>query len=362
MLFILNNNQTKIEFQKSDKIGDILKKFAEEKKVIKEDYDYCYKSKIINDDNKIISDLIDIKEDIVPIIDVSKKVRIIKCPKCVCNDSILKIENYHLSFSGCKHNHNVEVCFDKYKDSQSIDFSKIICHKINSETQKGEMKDFYKCYECEKDNKYTTYYCDKCSKEHSGVHPYEKKMVTFGKRNCYCFCTGEQLKQFNSYCEECEKDFCENCQKDHQDSKHKIQEYKSLDLHIDDINKNINEIKSKIEQIRIIVRNIKNTLYGSLQLIEKYAEIAEDIMLKYNFNKEYKNYRIVKTIQNLQHSNEEVKKQLNDIIKEWNEKKKIEKLSDIYLNERNWYANTEANINSSFISESDVINQANKAP
>ena len=343
---IKNKPQTKILFNNNDKICDILQKFADQNSVKKEDYDYYYyDSQIIDDDKKAISDLIGTNSD-TPIIDVSKKVKIIKCPKCVCNDSILKIENYHLSFSGCKRNHNSEYCFDEFKDKQKIDFSRIFCHEINSENQKDEIKDFYKCYECGKENECTTYYCDKCSREHSKLHPYEKKMIEFDKRNCYCFCTGE-LKKFTGYCEKCEKDFCENCQKVHQNKngEHDIKEYKSIDLPINEINKNIKNIESQIGTIKKFIEKIKTNLYGSLQLIKKYAEIAKNIMRKYNFNKDYKNYRIVKTVKNLKNSNEQVKKQLEGIINEWNTQKKIGTLINIYLDERKWYDKNEEKIN-----------------
>ena len=190
---------TEINFKNNDRICDILQKFAKQNSVKREDYDYYYyESQIIDDDKKALSDLIGTNYG-TPIIDVSKKVKIIKCPICDCNDSILKIENYHLSFSGCRRKHKVEYCLDKYNDSQRIDFSSITCQNIKTENQKNEIKDFYKCFECGKDNKHTTYYCDNCSIEHSKKHPKTKKMIEFDKRNCYCFCKGE-LKQFNCYC------------------------------------------------------------------------------------------------------------------------------------------------------------------
>ena len=171
-------------------------------------------------------------------------------------------------------------------------------------------------------------------------------------------------------------DFCVNCQKTHKEKYpgHKIQEYKpeKFDPLINGINRNIVDIETKIEQIDKFIEKIKTDLYGSLQLIKKYAEIAKNIMRKYNFNKDYKNYRIVKTVQNLQHSNGLVTKQLNDIINEWEKEKKIGTLINIYLDERKWYDKNEekTNIekkeaketNSSSSRGSFAYNIANKPP
>ena len=44
-----------------------------------------------------------------------------KCPECICNNSIIKMENYRVKFSECCHHHQKTIIFDEYENSQKID-------------------------------------------------------------------------------------------------------------------------------------------------------------------------------------------------------------------------------------------------
>ena len=110
------------------------------------------------------------KKSKIPIF-VEKRSRIIRCPKCICNDSIINIENYHLTFSGCKYNHNVNRLFNEYNECQRIDLSQIVCSKSGCpNNQRDDPKDFYKCLTCTKSLRHTKYYCYKHSLEHDKTH------------------------------------------------------------------------------------------------------------------------------------------------------------------------------------------------
>ena len=75
-----------------------------------------------------------------------------------------------------------------------------------------------------------------------------------------------------------------------------------------------------------------------MNLYEKYCEISYDIIEKYElFNKNLKNYRILKSIHNLEKSTGKINDDLNRIVNEKNLKDKICELIDIYQGDRNDY-------------------------
>jgi hypothetical protein len=343
VFFLLNVAPNIIHCKKSDKLDDIVKKFAEEISGDKENYEYFYGSTIIEDFNKEISDLTkDAKDKNNLIITVKKKeskriVKIIKCPLCECNDCILNIEKYHLFFSGCKYGHTVDMILDRYKESQNIDFSKIECSGGCGKTQINKPKDFNRCLTCQEINKHSIYICDNCSKEHENTHV----KVAFDERNCYCE-KNNHFSKINKYCEKCENDLCDKCLEEHnkdKDKEHVIKEYSSLDLEIDDLQKEIDEIKGKINTVRIIASGIKSSIEGAYQLFQNYGQIAQDIANKYNYNKNYKNYKILKSIQNLKRSNQKIKKDLDDIINNKSVSERFNKLIKIFLEDRRKYGN-----------------------
>ena len=47
-------------------------------------------------------------------ITVQKKLRIVKCPKCICNDCIVNLKDYQVSYYGCEHGHSYCEMYDDY--------------------------------------------------------------------------------------------------------------------------------------------------------------------------------------------------------------------------------------------------------
>ena len=94
----------------------------------------------------------------------------------------MKIDKYHLFFSGFKYGHTVDYILDRYKESQNIDFSRIECSGGCGKTQNNDPIDFNRCLRCHEINDHSIYICDKCSKEHEKSHV----KVAFDERNCYC--------------------------------------------------------------------------------------------------------------------------------------------------------------------------------
>ena len=64
-------------------------------------------------------------------INVQRKLRFIKCPKCVCNDCIVNLENNLLTFYGCKYKHIVSTKYDEYIKVQKIEGPELKCSFYN---------------------------------------------------------------------------------------------------------------------------------------------------------------------------------------------------------------------------------------
>ena len=76
-----------------------------------------------------------------------------------------------------------------------------------------------------------------------------------------------------------------------------------------------------------------------MEIISKYYEIAKDIIEKYElYNTNLKNHRILKSIENLNKSNQNISITINEIInKDTNIKDKFNKLIDIFCADRSIY-------------------------
>ena len=261
---------------------------------------------------------------------VEKRSRIIRCPKCICNDSIINIENYHLTFSGCKYNHNVNRLFNEYNECQRIDLSQIVCSKSGCpNNQRDDPKDFYKCLTCTKSLRHTKYYCYKHSLEHDKTHI----KIKYDEKNYYC---EKYFHKFIKYCFTCKRNLCHDCIDEHKD--HETINYATITPNIKGIKEDINLIKGKINDLGHVIEDIKEKLEGAVKIFEKYCEIANDIIEKYElFNKKYKNYRVLKSIFNIKKSNKKIIDDLEAINKGLNLKDKINTLIDIYEGDRTNY-------------------------
>jgi hypothetical protein len=117
-----------VNFNSTDKLEKILKKFIS---LINENYnlnefDFYYNEKKLDGYSKTLKDIIVGNNDIT--IFPERKLRIIKCPKCDCNDSMINIDNYQIVFYGCcKKEHISYSLLDEYDESQRVELSKIKC-------------------------------------------------------------------------------------------------------------------------------------------------------------------------------------------------------------------------------------------
>ena len=326
------------------------KKFADKINSNPNVFAFFYEDKKISKDSSIIKLTKDKKEIIVSAERIST---IIKCPTCICNDAILSIEDYRLKFYGCKYGHNPEkIIFDNYDISKKIEFDKIKCHKNGcTYNQRNSPADFYKCLQCTKLNKVTTYFCSTHRNEHNKQH----KTIAYNENNYFCEL---HFNNFTKYCTNCNKNLCEDCESSHKDKNHNIINYNSLindKKDIKDIKDNVDKIKHTIDDLKCIVEKIKRYLDGSVTIFEKYYNIAQDVIYKYEtYNKELKNYRILKSVLNLKDPNEKIMKDLDEIINEEKFKEQINNIINIYIKDREDYTKYSQNNNNSIINNTDL--------
>ena len=261
-------------------------------------------------------------------ISVQKKNRFIKCPKCICNDSIIDLNNYLARFYGCKYKHKYMRVYDDYINSQKIDNSELRCCFIDCKhTHQNYILGFYKCLNCSNLTNSSKYYCH----EHNSIHLKEYNdhiSVKYDKKHYYCE-EDEHFKIFKMYCFDHKQNLCEDCLNHHKNCR--IKSYESMAPNIENLKKSLEIMENNIKSLRLIVDDIKYKLEGTLRIFKRYFYIAKDIIGKYElFNKDFKNYRILKSLKNLEFSNDKMNNDLKTIIKKKNTQEKVASIINIY--------------------------------
>jgi hypothetical protein len=340
--FIYQAKTITIPCSGEEKLKEIFQRFVDEinqkkGKYIINEFAFLYEGKKLNDDSKMIKDIIiQNKKNII----VKRKLRIIKCPLCFCNDSIINLNDYHISFYDCKYDHKNRIyLLNEYDKSQEVDFSQISCSKSDCKAtmSNDNNDDFYKCLTCTKKIGNTLYFCSKhISKEEHKTH----KKVRYDDKNYYC---EKHFSKFIEYCFSCTENLCQDCSKDHQvkNKNHQIISYDSLAPNIDNIRNDLKNIKKKMDKLEIFINNIKNSLDGAFKLYDNYYKIANDITEKYElYMKDLKNYRILRNFLNLKISNRNIIGDLDKILSADGLGNKSIILINKYKEERGKYNNT----------------------
>ena len=332
--FVCQRKTYKVKCKITESLDSIFNKFVKllNNNFISKEFDFYYEGLKLNNDSTALNSVIPKTNNIN--ITAEKKIRIIKCPECICNDCIINIDNYRIIFYGCKYNHSTNKLLQNYHNSLKVEYSQIVCSKENcEENMENNFQDFYKCLTCSKLVKHTYYLCNNHSseKEHDKSHV----KIRYDYKNYYC---EEHFKNYIEYCFKCNKNLCSDCSDCHK--QHKVKNYKDLSPKLDEIKNNLNKIKEKINNLGIIIAGIKKNLDGAMKMFDNYYKIAIDIVEKYElYNKELKNYRILKSFLNLKKSNIKIIKDLDEIINGKENKDKAYKLMDIYKTDRDIYNN-----------------------
>ena len=321
-----------IQCKSNESMYSIFEKFSNKIGSKVSDFDFFYKGKKVKEDSTITS-LKNNKNANDIDISFKKRSKIMKCPECVCNNCIIKIEKYRLNFTECCHEHKTtNIIFDKYEGSQNIEFNKIRCNKCQK-SQNDDLKDFSKCLRCSKQFKYAIYYCYECSLSHA----HSQFLIKYDEKYYYC---QDHFKLYKSYCATCNTNLCELCEKNHRNQNHRVLKFDQMVPDINPIKLKLEDIKTRIDDLKIVVDQIKNNMDGAVRIMEQYYDIAQDIISKYeSFNKKFTNFQVLKTVSFLHFSNLEVLKDLVEITEgDQDLKYKCNKLIDIYKSDRSNYA------------------------
>ena len=250
------------------------------------------------------------------IISVQKKLKIIKCPKCNYNDSIIDLKNYQAAFSGCEHNHSINFNYNIYQNCQKIIPSDIKCCEPNCKhNQENDKSEFYFCLTCSKMIKRSIIYDKSCKLAHDKNHV----CVNFYEKNYFC---KSHFKKFIKYCFNCKKNICEQCENDHQN--HEIKNYEFMapnEGELKELKDSLKKIGDAIKNLKLVIDDLIYSLNGTLRLFQNYYDIANDIIYKYeHFNKnedkkkELLNFAILKSLRNLKYSNKNISKDIESLL------------------------------------------------
>ena len=98
-----------------EEMQKIFERFAKKLYSNANDFEFFYEDKKVKNDSTILK-LTNNENQKEIVLSAEKKLKIIKCPKCICNDSIINIDNYKITFSNCKYKHNGNLSLSKNKE------------------------------------------------------------------------------------------------------------------------------------------------------------------------------------------------------------------------------------------------------
>ena len=310
--FIYKNNQIVIQSKKDDEMKSMFEKFITKlnSSLNLNEFSFLYNGKELAYDSTIGKNP-DIGDKQNISINVQKKGRNCKCPKCICNDCIINLNNYQVVYYGCKYDHKEVSEYDLYKNTQIINFNEMRCNYPNCpHTQQNYIYEFFKCITCTKLVGESQYYCYEHKDNHASGKPHYT--VKYEDKNYYC---EKHCDEFIKYCFTCKKNLCKDCVEEHQE--HKIANYDEMSSDIDGYKKVLQKMENNIKDLDIVINNIKYKLDGTKRIFERYYDITKDIITKYiTFNQKLKNYRALRTNRNLKFSNNFMMNDLDKIINE----------------------------------------------
>ena len=149
--------------------------------------------------------------------------------------------------------------------------------------------------------------------------------MKFDKKNYYC---GEHKKAYINYCFDHKIDLCEGCLTNHIDCR--VKGYNAMESNLDKLKESLNLMEKKMSGLRLIIESITKRLNDAMRLFKRYQYIAKDIIGKYElFNKDLKNFKILKSLRNLKATNTKMNKELTNIVTEKDQIKIINSLFTI---------------------------------
>ena len=322
VVFIFDKEKTVIKCSDDDYIDDICNKFIQLINVHKNEVIFLFKGKKINQNIKInkYKNKEDLKNNTINIFCIKikhilkekllynkSKLKEIICPECgeICK---IKFQDYKIILYKCKNNHINNIEFENFVETQNIGKSKIKCNYCNKIKDTAKYGEFYYCLECNK------YLCILCKEIHDKAH----NIIKYEDKNYKCNIHNERLI---SYCNKCNKNLCLKCENDHK-SENSLIYYKDIIPNINDTDKE--EMKLKIEQFNNNIKDIIEKLKKTMNKININYEIFSNFVNSYDMINLKNNYQLLNNINKIiNYSNTIIIKNINDIIEEPDDYKKI---------------------------------------
>ena len=326
--FDYNGRKIDIQCYPDEKMDDIFKRFAEKEGKTKDHFYFTYGGTIVEEIlpfQKVANKLDKERNKMTILVNLNynniqddefvalKKSKYIICPECKENARIL-IDNYQFGIYNCKNNHKINIQINDFEKTQNIDENKIKCENCNNINKSNSYKNiFYLCLNCNKN------LCPICKQMHDKTHI----IVDYEDRFFYCDLHNEQKV---SYCQNCKKDLCMNCEKKH--NGHKIIYYGSIIPEEEQIKEETNNFISKKEELKKEIKIIINKLNNLMLTLDKYFSIYQDIV--YNYKNKKRNYFLLQNINDIIKYNNQIVKDITQIINEKNISNKINHIINIF--------------------------------
>lgn len=331
-----------IQCKSDEKMSSIFQSFAKKIKYDVSSFEFLFRKNKIDNNSTIKSLKNDKATDID--IEVVKRSQIMKCPLCICNNAIIKIEDYKLNYYGCCHHDEAfNKRFDDYEKDQTIVLKNISCDGGCHKTQEDDLKDFNKCLQCSKDFRKAKYFCYDCSNNHRKDHT----LIKYNEKYYYCTKHIQKKNLFSSYCYDCNDNLCKECEREKKHKSHKVVTFDKLVKDIEPIKKNLGDIEIKILDLKDIIADIVNSMNQALKVYQNYCAITYDIIRKYEeFNKDtkFKNYQVLETINLLEQSTKKIFEDLKEFKdKRLSLKDKCAKLIEIDQKDKSAFAKIKVN-------------------
>ena len=326
VIFEYKTNKIKIECNENDKIKDIINKFIIKTQLNVEKC-YIYNGGLINEELtfKEQANTLDRERKKMNVIVYDSyqnyneqtiiKSKDIICPKCK-EIALINIKDYRINFCQCKNNHiEKNISFEEYENTQKIDLSTIKCDNCKEKNIRStNNNEFYICNVCNKK------LCPLCSGSHDNNHI----IISYNNKNNICIYHNNIYKK---YCKNCKNNICELCEDEHKN--HNLINIET-NINKNNLKKENEKLKNCIGGLKNIKEEINNKLNKVVKNMEIYYNITKDIIT--NYDSKNKNYYSLKNIYEIKESNNNIIKDINNIINERDINKKFNRIMKIYDN------------------------------
>ena len=374
LIFRFNSQDIIHNYQQGEQISSILQSFCHNVGIKRDNFAFLCNGTVLNDqsiiqsltpnnNNQIIILVTDIGTS-PPTKPVMRQSESIICP--ICKESIvLSVRDFKVSLFKCKNGHRMDnIPLSKFKETQNIDISKILCGECKSSKANIYENKMHFCVKCNKN------LCPLCKRTHDETH----KIVKYENKFFIC---EKDFGKFNNYCSTCDKAFCSFCENEH--DRHNKMTFGTIMGNMQKIIDLQKMLKNDVGKLKSIIKVITNILNKVSENLDAYFNINETIIN--TIKKEHMNYEQMTSLNEININ--EIQKYLmgfinsNDVIRIINGifemYKRMENIHEINLqkmiedeNEKEKKnvnnENNNQNINNNMINKEQVALQNNNPP